>query len=149
GFWGVWYVVGTWAGILWTRRGVVAGAAIALLGVLGLRFPWALDAMLVADALLVAAVWLDAVLATPPRAPHLSVFRDAPPAFSVGRAADVSYRWVNATKRRARLQVREVRPALLGGTQPPHAVTVPPHGAVPEAGAATHGRTRRGRAGAA
>src|SRR5437773_7708357 len=89
--------------------------------------------MLVADALLVAAVWLDAVLATPPRAPNLSVFRDAPPAFSVGRAGDVSYRWVNATKRRARLHVREVRPAVLGGTQPPHSVTVPPHAEMREA----------------
>ena len=133
GFWGVWYLVGRWAGILWTRRGLAAGAAVALLGVLGFRFPWALDAMLVADALLVAAVWLDAVLATPPRAPNLSVFRDAPPAFSVGRAGDVSYRWVNATKRRARLHVREVRPAVLGGTQPPHSVTVPPHAEMREA----------------
>ena len=22
GFWGVWYLVGAWAGILWTRRGL-------------------------------------------------------------------------------------------------------------------------------
>ena len=133
GFWGVWYLVGAWAGILWTRRGLAAGVAIALCGVLGLRFPWALDAMLVADALLIAAVWLDAALATRPDAPGLGVFRDAPPAFSVGRAGEVSYRWVNATTRRARLYVREVRPDLLGGTQPPRPVTVPPHGEVRDA----------------
>ena len=62
GFWGVWYLVGAWAGILWTRRGLAAGVAVALCGVLGVRFAWALDAMLVADALLIAAVWLDAAL---------------------------------------------------------------------------------------
>jgi len=133
GFWGVWYLVGAWAGILWTRRGLAAGVAIALCGVLGLRFAWALDAMLLADILLIAAVWLDAALATRPGAPALGVFRDAPPAFSVGRVGDVSYRWVNATTRRARLSVREVRPSLLGGTQPPRPVSVPPHGEVGEA----------------
>ena len=116
GFWGVWYLVGAWAGILWTWRGVAAGVAVALCGVLGVRFPWALDAMLMAYAVLIAAVWLDAALATRPSAPELGVFRDAPPAFSVGRAGDVSYRWVNATTRRARLHVREVqtRPTEIG-----------------------------------
>jgi uncharacterized protein (DUF58 family) len=133
GFWGVWYLVGAWAGILWTRRGLAAGVAVALCGVLGLRFPWALDAMLVADALLVGAVWLDATLATRPRAPAIAVFRDAPPAFSVGRAGEVSYRWVNTTARLARLHVREVRPGLLGDTQPPRFVTVTPHGEVRDA----------------
>src|SRR4029077_4731469 len=133
GFWGVWYLVGAWAGILWTRRGLAAGVAVALCAVLGLRFPWALDAMLMADALLIGAVWLDAALATRPGAPAIAVFRDAPPAFSVGRAGEVSYRWVNATARLARLHVREVRPGLLGGTQPPRPVSVPLHGEVRDA----------------
>lgn len=128
GFCSVWYVVGSWAGILWTKRGLAVGVAVALGGVLGLRFPWALDAMLVADALLVAAVWLDAALATRPGAPALGVSRDAPPAFSVGREADVSYRWVNGTRRTARLRVRELRPDVLGGTQPPRRIAVPPLG---------------------
>src|SRR6266446_2329676 len=71
--------------------------------------------------------------ATRPGAPAIDVFRDAPPAFSVGRVGDVSYRWVNATARLARLRVREVRPGLLGGTQPPRPVSVPPHGEVRDA----------------
>ena len=132
GFCSVWYLVGAWAGILWTKRGLAVGVAIALGGVLGLRFPWALDAMLVADALLIAAVWLDAALATRPGGPALGVSRDAPPAFSVGREADVSYRWVNGTRRTARLRVRELRPDVLGGTQPSRRIAVPPLGTARE-----------------
>src|SRR5207247_9598055 len=30
GFWGVWYLVGRWAGTLLTRRGLAAGAAVAV-----------------------------------------------------------------------------------------------------------------------
>lgn len=128
GFWAAWYLVGAWAGVLWTRRGLAAGTVVALCGLLGLRFPWALDAMLVADVVLVAVLWLDAVLAVRPGAAGLKVVRDAPPAFSVGRGGDVSYRWTNTTARRARLCVREVRPDLLGGTQPPRSITIQPRG---------------------
>ncbi len=114
--------------ILCTPRALWLGAAAALLGLAGLWVPWGLDAMLVADLALVSAVWIDAAWAVRPGTAGCAVFRDAPPAFSVGRTGQVTYRWVNGTRRRARLRLREVRPELLGGTQPPRRVAVPPLG---------------------
>jgi len=113
--------------ILWTRRALWLGAGLALVGLAGVWLPWALDAMLVADLVLVAAVWVDALLATRP-GQTLSVSRVAPPAFSVGREGEVTYHWVNATHRTARLRLRELRPDVLGGTQPPRRIAVPPLG---------------------
>src|SRR5947208_2371420 len=112
----------TRAGVLWTPRGLWCAAGCALAGLASL------DAMLVADVALVVAVWLDAVLAARPGSAGLGVSRDAPPAFSVGREAAVSYRWVNGTRRIARLRVRELRPDVLGGPQPPRRIAVPPLG---------------------
>ncbi len=128
GLWAVWYLVGSGAGVLWTRRGLWVGAALAGWGLLGLWVPWALTALLLADLVLVVLVWVDAALAARPGAGALSVIRDAPPAFSVGRTGEVGYRWVNDTRRRARLRVREVRPDLLGGVQAPRGITVPARG---------------------
>src|SRR2546430_1414169 len=121
-FWGIWYFVGTRAGVLWTPRGLWCAAGCALAGLASL------GAMLVADVALVVAVWLDAVLAARPGSAGLGVSRDAPPAFSVGREAAVSYRLVNGTRRIARLRVRELRPDVLGGPQPPRRIAVPPLG---------------------
>ncbi len=125
GFFFMWFVIGAYAGILWTRRALALAAACAALAVLGYWAPGALDAMLVADAALVAAVWVDARRAVRP-GPLLTVAREAPSGFSVGHAGDVTYRWTNTTQRRARLRLREIRPALLGGLQPPRALAVPP-----------------------
>ncbi|HEX4627827.1 MAG TPA: DUF58 domain-containing protein, partial [Gemmatimonadales bacterium] len=127
-FWALWFVVGTYAGMLWTRRGLAIAALIAGLGVAGVWVPRALDAMLLADLVLVVAVWIDASRAAVPGSAELTVFREAPPAFSVGRTAEVTYRWVNAAGRRARLRLRETRPDLLGGTQPPRRVALPARG---------------------
>jgi len=124
-FFFAWYLVGTYAGILWTGRARALAAATAVLPVLGYWVPGALDAMLVADAVLVGAVWFDARRAVRP-GPLLAVERESPSGFSVGHAGEVTYRWINKTTRRARLRVREVRPDLLGGLQPPRALLVPP-----------------------
>ena len=124
-FFFAWYLVGTYAGILWTGRARALAAGIAVLPVLGYWVPGALDAMLVADAVLVGAVWFDARRAVRP-GPLLAVEREAPSGFSVGHAGEVTYRWINKTTRRARLRVREDRPDLLGGLQPPRALLVPP-----------------------
>jgi len=147
-FWGVWYLVGTRAGILWTRRALTAAAVCAGLGLAGSRWAHGLDAMLFADLALVLAVWLDAIRAVRPGSALLRVAREAPPAFSVGRASDVGYRWGNAAPRRARLRLREVRPELLGGTQPPRALDVPPRGEARETVAVVPVRRGRETAGA-
>ena len=125
-FWALWFLVGVLAGVLWTRRSLVIAALVAALG-LAAGGKDGLDAMLLADLALVVAVWADAALAPPldQRGKAVAVFRDAPPAFSVGRAAEVTYRWVNGTTRTARLGLREVRPDLLGGTQVARRISVP------------------------
>ena len=125
-FWALWFLVGVLAGVLWTRRSLVIAALVAALG-LAAGGRDGLDAMLLADLALVVAVWADAALAprVDQRGKAVAVFRDAPPAFSVGRAAEVTYRWVNGTARTARLGLREVRPDLLGGTQVARRISVP------------------------
>ena len=134
--------------ILCTRRALWAGAALALCGALGFWVPWALDAMLLADVALLGAVWLDALRAVPPGSWQLRVVRDAPPALSVGRTGDVGYRWINAARRSARLRVREVRPDLLGGTQPPRRIRIPARGEAHETLAVRAVRRGRETAGA-
>jgi len=120
-FIGLWYAVGAVAGILWTRRALVVAGILAALGVAGFWVPWGLDVMLLADVVLVALIWLDATLAQ-----RVAVTRDPLPAFSVGHAGEVTYRWSNPSSRRARLQIREVRPDILGGAQPPRTLRIPP-----------------------
>ena len=128
GFVALWFALGTWGGVLFTRRALIAAAALAPLGVAGFWVPSALDAMLLADAALVALVWLDVALAVAPP----PVLREPLPALSVGHAGEVAYRWSNGARRRARLRVREIRPDLLGGAQPPRMVAVPAEGGTRE-----------------
>ena len=124
----LWYALGRWAGILFTRRALIVAAALGILGIAGFWVPWALDAMLLADAALVALLWIDAVLAVSLDQDGLLVWREPLPALSVGHAGEVAYRWSNGGPRRARLRVREIRPDLLGGVQPPHTLAVPADG---------------------
>ena len=124
----LWYALGRWGGILFTRRALIVAAALGLLGIAGFWVPWALDAMLLADAALVAVMWLDAWLAVTLDQDGLLVWREPLPALSVGHAGEVAYRWSNGGPRRARLRVREIRPDLLGGVQPPHTLAVPADG---------------------
>jgi uncharacterized protein (DUF58 family) len=116
----LWYFLGTVAGLLWTPRALALAAVLSLLGVAGYRTGWAFDAMLLADALLVALVWIDVSLAQ-----SVVVTREPLPALSVGHTTEVTYRWSNLSPRRARLTVREIRPDVLGGPQPPRAVRIP------------------------
>src|SRR5439155_1359284 len=70
-----------------------------------------------------------------------------PPAFSVGRPGEVTYRWRNGAPRAARLRLREVRPDLLGGAQPPRWIDVPARGEARETvpvNPARRGRQRGG-----
>jgi len=66
--------------VLFTPRALVVGALLSLLGALGFWVPWALDAMLLADAALVALVWLDAGLAVTVDQDGLLVWREPLPA---------------------------------------------------------------------
>src|SRR5438034_11194358 len=77
--------------ILCTPRTLWLGAGLALFGLAGLWLPWGLEAMLLGDLALAAAVWLDGFLAPQagPRPRHLVALREAPPAFSVGRPGEV------------------------------------------------------------
>jgi uncharacterized protein (DUF58 family) len=113
--------------ILCTRRALAIATALAALGMLGFWVPWSLDAMLVADAALVLGIWIDARL-TPRQGATVRVEREASPAYSLGHTGWVGYRWVNDARRIARLRVREVRPDVIGGPQPPRRVVVPARG---------------------
>ncbi len=126
-FIGLWYVLGAVAGILWTPRALVVAAILAAFGVVGFWTPWGLDVMLLADLLLIVLIWIDATLAQ-----TVVVNREPLPALSVGHTGEVTYRWTNPSARAAHLHVREMRPEILGGTQPPRAVGIPPHAAVRE-----------------
>jgi uncharacterized protein (DUF58 family) len=121
-FIGLWYLLGRFAGILWTDRALIVAGVVSLLGVLGFWVPWALDVMLLADIALIALIWLDATLA-----PLVNVSREPLPALSVGHTGSVTYHWSNAFGLRARLSVREIRPEILGGSQPARPVTIPSH----------------------
>jgi uncharacterized protein (DUF58 family) len=131
GFVMLWVLVGTprgpIGGLLWTPRALFIAAAFALIGFSGFWVPWALDAMLIADLILIGLIWLDGSLAlrvdVDGKAP-ISVSRDPLPALSVGHTTDVSYRWASSSNRRAQLDVREIRPDILGGAQPPRSVVV-------------------------
>jgi len=120
-FVGLWYVIGTVAGILWTPRALVIAGVLSLFGVAGFWTPWGLDVMLLADLLLIVLVWIDASIARP-----VIVSREPLPAFSVGHTGEVTYRWTNPSGSRVRLRIREVRPDILGGLQPPRSLRIAP-----------------------
>ncbi|MGH7520587.1 MAG: DUF58 domain-containing protein [Gemmatimonadales bacterium] len=117
----LWYFLGTTAGMLWTPRALVIAGLLSLSGLLSL------DVMLLGDAALMLLVWLDATLAQ-----TVAVAREPLPALSVGHTGEVTYRWTNPSRRRARLHVREVRPDILGGSQPPRSVAIRPAAATRE-----------------
>lgn len=131
--------------ILPSARALGLLAALALVALAGLVIPAALDALLVANALLVLLVLGDAALAVPVRS--LVVRREAASTFTVGRDTEIAYHWRNALPRGARLLVREVRPDVLGGAQPARALAVAARGHERErlvARAARRGRENAG-----
>ena len=93
------------------RRWYLGGLALALIAPLALVVPWAGALLLVADLLWLGAFALDAWRAA--AVDSLAVTREAPPAFSVGRALPLRYRWSHAVPRPLTLLVREVFPPML------------------------------------
>ena len=114
--------------ILPTRRAVLAFALVAAVAPFGYADPRVLQVVALADAALVVLIVLDALGAVRPDA--IGVTRHGPDTFSVGRESATTYRWHNPAARAARLLVREVRPALLGGTAAPRAVSLGARGAL-------------------
>lgn len=93
------------------RRWLIVAACLTLLAAAGTVWPGALELLLVADACWIALGVGDAVRAGRGR---VSVTRDAPPAFSVGRTLSVRYRWTLEASRGQTLLVRETLPPPLG-----------------------------------
>lgn len=112
--------------ILPTPRAIVLLAGVAAVGFFGFISSSALDAMLVLDVCLLGALWIDATMAVDPGT--IEVARDGPNSFSEGRPAEFTYRWRNPGKAMARLIVREIRPAILGGVLPPRKLHLKPTG---------------------
>jgi len=110
--------------ILPSRRALLLLAGASTLGLAGYVWPGAADALVAANALWVLLVAIDARRAADPR--RLEVSRAAQPSYSLGRRGEVRYRWTNQSARPARLEVRETRPQILGGTQPRHALSISP-----------------------
>jgi len=112
--------------ILPTRRALALFASITSVALLGYVWVQALDVLVGLDLVLLLAVILDARLA--PGGKQVAVAYDGATTFSVGRATIVSYGWRNTGPRAARLEVREMRPAVVGGVQPVRGITVPAAG---------------------
>jgi uncharacterized protein (DUF58 family) len=108
-----------------TRRWLIGAGLLALAALPALRWPDAAGLLPTLDLLWLAALALDFVLTPAPRT--LEITREAPAAFSVGRAAVVRYRWRNRGRRSLHLEVRERLPDPLGGAATPtRRLLVPP-----------------------
>jgi uncharacterized protein (DUF58 family) len=116
--------------ILPTQRTLAVFAGLALVGLLGYARPEAGALVIALDAALILLVVVDGMAAVAPRL--LAVVREAPGTFTVQRPAEARYVWRNPTGRRARLIVRELRPAILGGAAPTRRLAVPARTAVVE-----------------
>ena len=100
-----------------SRRWFMVAATLSLVALVGIFRSDALAWLLVLDAVWLAALVVDALSVTSPR--DIEVEREAPPAFSVGRALPVSYLWKNRGRRRVRLRIKEHLPEPLGGVRAP------------------------------
>ena len=97
-----------------TTRWFVVAALLGVVAPLTLWWPGAATLLILVDLVWVAALIIDAFRVAGIDAAEVSVTRDAPPAFSLGREFPVSYRWKNALGSRVRLRVIEAFPAPFG-----------------------------------
>ena len=110
-----------------TRRWLLVAAGLSLVALLGTVRSDGLAWLLLVDALWLVALVIDALSVANPR--HIDVEREAPPAFSVGRALPVSYLWKNRGRRKVTVRVREQFPEPLGGANTPlREITIGPGG---------------------
>lgn len=132
--------------IIPARRWFVVAAVLALLAPVALLWPGAAAVLLVVDVLWCAVFVLEALRVTRALQAGLSVQRESPPAFSLGRPLPVTYRWTHGGDRPLALRVREEVPALLSSETPERSIVVPGGGDVRES--VTYAPRRRGKASA-
>lgn len=97
-----------------TRRWFVVAALLALIAPVAVWWPPAATVLVAADVLWVLALLVDIFRVAGTDVASITVSRDVPPAFSLGREFPVSYRWRNGLARRVQLRVREEFPAPFG-----------------------------------
>jgi uncharacterized protein (DUF58 family) len=100
-----------------SQRWLTVGVILAPLALLGFLRSDALAWLLLANGVWLVALAVDALRTVDPSG--LVVRREAPPAFSVGRALPVSYSWTNQSTQPLTIIVREEFPAPLGGAETP------------------------------
>ena len=101
--------------ILPSGRWVAVAAGLALLAPLALVWPSFSLVLVGADLLWLLSFVLDAWRAAGVPKEAITVEREAPPAFSLGRSLPVRYRWANMSERAVELRVRESLPEMFGG----------------------------------
>lgn len=99
--------------ILPSRRWLLGAAFLALLAPLALWWPVAALWLVTLDAGWLLLLLVDAWRALAIGADDFDVRREAPPAFSMGRALPVLYRWRSRLARRAVVRVSEALPPML------------------------------------
>jgi len=108
-----------------SRRWLFMAAGLSVLAPLGIRWPWALAALVVCNAVWLLALIADGWLAVDPE--RLEVVRAAPPAFSSGRVLPVWYTWSHRGRRWLRVRIREALPGPLEVAGPSHReLRIPP-----------------------
>jgi uncharacterized protein (DUF58 family) len=129
-----------------TRRWWIGAVLLALLWPLTAGSSEGVLVVLLADLLWISALGIDWLLAND--LGTIDLRREAPPAFSVGRALPVRYRWRNTGRRTARLMVREAFPAPLAtGPAPRREVVIPAQGSIDESLTFTPHQRGRGEGG--
>ncbi len=103
--------------ILPSRRWMVGGALLALIAPLALLWPSTALWLAGLDGIWLLLLIVDAWRASAIDAESIELHREAPPAFSIGRALPVLYRWRSHLPRRAVVRVAEALPPLLAMPQ--------------------------------
>jgi uncharacterized protein (DUF58 family) len=102
-----------------SRRWYAVAAVLAPIALAGLIWSQAGFVLLVLDLLWLLAAVIDGWRLSALDPDSIGIVREAPPAFSVGRALPVTYRWTNPLPRKLALVVREVFPPEL---RPEHGI---------------------------
>jgi uncharacterized protein (DUF58 family) len=128
-----------------TRRWLLVAALLSLTALAGQFTGAGGTILLVVDLLWIVALLIDAWRSWDLSIAALEVTRQAPPAFSAGREAQVRYRWGNPLARRLTLDVREEFPGELAtATAETRSLSIPAGGSAFEE--ITVRAVRRGRA---